>query len=349
VWSPAPGLTLSSSEQAILNAISDSNELPVRVRVRARIILKAGEGIPNNRIAGDLQMKRPRVLHWRRRYHAQGIRGLWDADRTPRRKPIPEEVEQAVVFDCLYRWRLDPNIPRDNDPSLRWNIHNLAARHGISPASVGRIWKKHGIRIARLRGIELEKLKISPDPLFPLTVFQLGGLLYNALGPVVAFCSCERPFSELVLSDLPVSKRYLKVDRLSAEFQTLDRVRYDDVCQKLSNGERPSLALDKLGRFVAAVSARYQEAQIHLLFADHILNPHDYPVVRRWLAAQPRLHLHYTPVAMPNGQRWTEFAEHWLKTIANWPMQASLVQGIEEMTRILEAYPNDELDDLVIC
>ncbi len=83
-WSPAQGLALSSAEQTILKVISESYDtIPGRIRVRAMIILKAGAGVPNNRIAADLMMKRPQVLHWRRRYQAQGIRGLWDADKTP--------------------------------------------------------------------------------------------------------------------------------------------------------------------------------------------------------------------------------------------------------------------------
>jgi len=226
VWSPASGLTLSSSEQAILNAISNSDEIPARVRVRAKIILKAGEGIPNNRIANDLLMKRPRVLHWRRRYVAQGIRGLWDAERTPPRDRIPEAVEQAVLDDCLYRWRLDPKIGWEekgweDDVGVCWNVHNLASRHGISPASVGRIWKKHGVQMAGLGGIKMDKLKISLDPLFPATICRIGGLLYDILWPVVVFCSTTRPFSELALSPLTAPKRYSLVERFAAQLHSL--------------------------------------------------------------------------------------------------------------------------------
>jgi hypothetical protein len=33
--------------------------------------------------------------------------------------------------------------------------------------------------------------------------------------------------------------------------------------------------------------------------------------------------------------RWAELAEHWLKVIAAWPMQASLVESIQQMPQIL--------------
>src|ERR1700686_5075838 len=166
VWLPAPHLPLSSSEHVILEAVAASNEIPAPVRQRAGIILSAAEGVPNNRIADDLSITRAKVLQWRKRFLDQGIRGLWDTERVPPRERIPEAVEQAVVDDCLYRsctnlsWLF---------PGLRWTARNLAKRHRISPASVGRIMQKHGIQMARLNGINLAKLKISTDPLFAVT------------------------------------------------------------------------------------------------------------------------------------------------------------------------------------
>jgi hypothetical protein len=196
VWQPAPLLPLSSAERVILEAVtaSDSAEIPDRVRTRAGIVLRAAEGISNNLIAQEFSTTPANVLRWRSRFLAQGICGLWDVERVPPREPISEVVEQAVVADCLYRPRLSMLI-EDNDPSLRWTVRNLALRHGISRASVGRIFQKHGIEMAGLNGINLAKLKISPDPLFAVTVYQIGGLLYETGGPVLSFCASARPFS----------------------------------------------------------------------------------------------------------------------------------------------------------
>src|SRR5205085_4133819 len=176
MWSPAPLLPLSSAEAVILEAVAASAEISARVRKRADIILRAAQGVANHRIAQQLSLSREQVVRLRKRFLAQGIRGLWDMERAQER--IPEAIEQAVVFDCLYRPRLTMLI-EDDDPSLRWNVRNLAQRHGISRASVGRIFQKYGIQITGLKGINLGKLKISPDPLFPVTIYQIGGLLYE--------------------------------------------------------------------------------------------------------------------------------------------------------------------------
>ena len=54
MWRSAPCLPLSPSEQAILEALAASTEIPTRIRKRTGIILSAAEGVPNNRIAHDL-------------------------------------------------------------------------------------------------------------------------------------------------------------------------------------------------------------------------------------------------------------------------------------------------------
>ena len=59
MWSPAAPLLVSPSERLILEAIVASGDFPPRVRKRARIILKAAQGLANNRIGKDLSVRRP--------------------------------------------------------------------------------------------------------------------------------------------------------------------------------------------------------------------------------------------------------------------------------------------------
>jgi len=347
VWLPAPHLPLSSSEHVILEAVAASDEIPAPVRQRAGIILSAAEGVPNNRIADDLSITRAKVLQWRKRFLDQGIRGLWDTERVPPRERIPEAVEQAVVDDCLYRSRIGLWL-WDGIPGLRWTARSLAKRHGISRASVGRIMQKHGIQMARLNGIKLAKLKISTDPLFAVTVCRIGGLLYETLGPVLSFCSSARPFSELSFSNLPAAGRKQLVELLVEEFGKLEKRRHHSFYAKLHNKEcpDPQVEVDRFLRFVTVIAAKHAEAQNHLLLKWGAI---DFPSVKEWVAQQPRLHLHVAPMAPPNGPLWTELAEHWLKVIAAWPMQTSLVESIKKMTLILATCPPDQLDQLVIC
>jgi hypothetical protein len=68
--------------------------------------------------------------------------------RRPRNR-FSEEVQQAILNDSLYHFRLHLPPPWDGDPGIQWTVRNLAKRYHISPSSVQRIWKKHGIQFAK--------------------------------------------------------------------------------------------------------------------------------------------------------------------------------------------------------
>ena len=77
-------------------------------------------------------MHRSRVHFWRRRFSASGIRGLWDTEGVLPQERIPEAVEQAIVFDCLHRLRMSGDLFEEMmwDPSINWNVRNLARPRG---------------------------------------------------------------------------------------------------------------------------------------------------------------------------------------------------------------------------
>ena len=279
-WQPAPPLAVSPSERIILEAIRGSNEIPQNVRKRARIVLLAADGVANHAIGRELRIARPRVLHWRRRFEDQGIRGLWDQEGVSPAEKIPEEVEQAIVEDCLYRNRL--SLWLEWDASLNWNVRNLARRHGVSRSSVQRIWKKYGIRMQRYRnldlGVDIQRLKISQDPLFGLTVYEIAGLFYEHAIPVLALCSRERPFSELKFSDISLQERLSIADDLSSRFRQLEARALHATWQQPD--------WEKFNKFLQAICSkpRHAGAQIHLLLGTSVR-----------FTVHPCIQMHYAP------------------------------------------------------
>ena len=162
----AAPLAVSPSERMILEAVAASDEIPESVKKRARVVLMAADGAANCTIGQEAGLARARVLLWRRRFSEQGIRGLWAIETAPPREPVSEKIEQAILEDCFSRTRLGVWMPKD--PSFSWTVHNLAKRHGVSPATVQRIFRKHGIEIERSyrldKGVVVGKLKVSPIP-----------------------------------------------------------------------------------------------------------------------------------------------------------------------------------------
>ena len=134
-----PPPDVSPPVSLILDTVAASDQIPESVRKRARVVLMAGNGAKNCTIGLDVGMHRSRVLFWRRRFSDSGIRGLWDTEGTLPQERIPEAVEQAIVFDCLYRPRMSGEFARELmwDPSINWNVRNLARAEGSNLVEVG--------------------------------------------------------------------------------------------------------------------------------------------------------------------------------------------------------------------
>lgn len=299
-WQPASSLAVSPSERMILEAVVAQPEIPKRVRKRARIILLAADGAANCTISRQLKIGRPRILQWRQRFAQEGIRGLWDREGVLPAAEIPEPVERAIVEDCLYTNRL--SLWLEWDKSLNWNVRNLARRHGVSRSTVQRIWKKYGIRIQRSRhldqGVDVQGLKISQDPLFGITVYEIAGLFYEHANPVLALCSRERPFSELKLSDISLKERLSIADDLLSRFRQLEAGALHATWQDPD--------WEKFNKFVQAIHSkpRHAGAQIDLLLGTAVR-----------FTEHPCIQMHHAPWSGLH-PRWSAWVERWLKAIA---------------------------------
>jgi len=93
------------------------------------------------------------VRRWRRRYRDGGVEGLLkDASRPPRKKPLSAAAINKVV---------DMTLHAKPPAATHWSVRSMAKASGLSPSSVQRIWKAHGLKPHLTR-----TFKLSRDPLF---------------------------------------------------------------------------------------------------------------------------------------------------------------------------------------
>lgn len=80
---------LSVEERKILEQRARRYTLPYRDVVRAKMILLAAEGQKNKAIAEQLDVPRPKVSKWRKRFFERGLAGLEDEPRGGRPSAFP--------------------------------------------------------------------------------------------------------------------------------------------------------------------------------------------------------------------------------------------------------------------
>lgn len=82
-------IRLSPKERGELEARSRQYTLPYRDVVRAKVILLAADGLENKEIGERLDMPRPVVSKWRKRFFRESLAGLEERPRRGRPSAFP--------------------------------------------------------------------------------------------------------------------------------------------------------------------------------------------------------------------------------------------------------------------
>jgi transposase len=171
-------LTLSSEERETLGNWARRPKSAQALAQRSRIVLEAAAGNSNTTVAHKLGLTKQTVGKWRQRFVDQRLDGLLDEPRPG----APRKIDDAQV-ERIVRLTLE-STPAD---ATHWSTRAMAKRCGLSPASVGRIWRAFGLQPHRVEGFKLSK-----DPLFIDKVRDIVGLYLNPPDKALVLCVDEK-------------------------------------------------------------------------------------------------------------------------------------------------------------
>ena len=127
---PATKIVLSRDERQQLTSMLRRPKAQARYAERARIVLRAAEGVASAEIARQLGIGKAMVSKWRTRFEREGLDGLHD-DHRPGRPPLLEEDQ----FRTRLLEQLDAPPPTGH---ARWDGTLLAK--ALAPSATDCAW-----------------------------------------------------------------------------------------------------------------------------------------------------------------------------------------------------------------
>jgi transposase len=170
---------ISEDQRAVLERWVGAQKTPQAVGLRARIVLMAGAGASNSAIAQALGVSRPTVILWRARFAEGGPQALTETRPGRGRKP---GISAAKIKEIVQA------TTQTNPPGqTHWSCRTMAKAHGVSAATVQRIWDAHGLKPHRVR-----TFKLSNDPRFTEKLTDVVGLYLNPPERAIVLCVDEK-------------------------------------------------------------------------------------------------------------------------------------------------------------
>lgn len=132
---PQIPLRLSASVRKELEQRARSQRIERRYAERARIVIYRIEGLTQKAIAQKLECSEARVAKWLSRFRGHGLDGLNDKVGRGRKPELKPEIIEKIL--AIHQ--------RPPDASKRWTVKKMSEFAEVSPSTVHKLWKQHGI------------------------------------------------------------------------------------------------------------------------------------------------------------------------------------------------------------
>src|SRR6202795_2682678 len=321
---PKAVLTMSSDERAHLLAITRSRSLPAALTLRAKIVL-ACEREPSNAMVATRLGGGPHTIgKWGRRFIADRIEGLYDEMRTGR----PRTVEDEAVAELITK-----TLARKPKAATHWSVRAISKETGIAKSTVHRLFQLFCLQPHRTRSF-----KFSTDPFFVEKLRDVVGLYLNPPDKAVVLCVDEKSqiqALERTQPMLPMGLGYVECvthdyrrHGTTTLFAALDTAK-GKVLTQCRQRHRHQEFLAFLRHIGANVPP---DLDVHVIVDNYATHKH--PRVKRWLAARPRFHVHFTPTYAS----WLNQVELWFNRITQQAIRRGTFRSVKELVEKIDQY-----------
>ena len=309
----------------MLEKLIRSRIAPHRDVQRAMALLMASGGFANTRIATVVGVAPMTVKAWRERFSEDGLKDFSGVRPGRGRKPsIPAAKVEEIVRLTLHETPVG---------ETHWSCRSMAARAGVSPATVQRIWSARGLQPRRV-----ETFKLSGDPRFEEKLVDVVGLYLNPPENAIVLCMDEK--SQIQALDRTQPSLPIKPGRAGTMthdykrhgtttlFAALDVLTGSVIGQCLPRHRHVEFL-----KFLRTIDREVpNRLRIHLILDNYAT--HNHPNVKAWLNKHPRFELHFTPTA----SSWLNMVEIFFSQLTDNAIRRGIFHSVPSLIDAIETY-----------
>jgi transposase len=321
----AKAITLSDEERTTLRKWARGRSTPVRLVLRAKIVLAASDGKLNQDIALELKTGMKTICQWRNRFAAKRLAGI-ERDAPRGGRPATKRAAQAAEIVRM-------TTTQKPHAATHWSTRTLGKSLNVSPSMVQRVWKAN-----RLQPHRTKSFKLSNDPRFAEKLLDVVGLYLHPPEHALVICVDEKS----QIQALDRTQKGLPIHPGRCGTLTHDYKRHGTTTLFAALLVNDGLVIEscmkrhrhqEFIKFLKHIDASTDpKRELHLIVDNYATHKH--PKVKRWLARHPRFHMHFTPTS----SSWLNLVERWFRELTQKRLRRGTFRSVRELIAAILEY-----------
>lgn len=322
--SPTDALMMTADERATLETYARARAGRADLAQRARVILLLADGTSYGEVTSTVGWSSATIAKWKGRFEADRLAGLWGRHKGSQPRLRTPQMEARIL-----------NWTRKAPPSgaTQWSTRSLAKHLKIPHTLVQRVWQRAGLQPHRL-----ERYMRSNDPAFETKAADIIGLYLNPPQHAAVFCVDEKSAIQALDRLDPV----LPMSPGRAERHGFEYYRHGTLSLYAALDPRTGTVVgqtaarhtsaDFVQFLTTVVATQSPRREIHIILDN--LATHKTKQVQAFLAAHPRVRLHFTPTY----SSWLNQVELWFAKIERDVIARGIFTSKRDLARKLRRY-----------
>jgi transposase len=316
-------ISCSNEQRSQLERLASSRTHESRLVDRAKIILLSLDGLQNKDIAKRFSIRPNTVTDIRKRFHENGLQGLYDKARPGKPKTYDKNFRNTVI-------KLLETEPPSGHAS--WDGPLIAERLKTSPHAVWRLLRTEGIQLSRKRS-----WCISTDPQFVAKSADIIGLYLNPPLNAMVISVDEKPS----IQALERQTGYIKVTNgktLRAYKSTYKRhgtlnlfaaieVATGKIFGKVTKEKKRPDFITFMDELIADLP---NNREVHVIVDNYCTHKKN----EEWLQKHPHVYFHFTPTSAS----WLNQIEIWFGIFTRKVLRGAGFENISKLKDAIESY-----------